>query len=400
MKGRQERRKGTTPSVLGVTLATRRNGSDAGQPPAMRYVGWAVSAILFATVVAAVSATYFYHSLPELGLGLLIALASIASGGLVGFLFAIPRSLPSGSSGVTGADGVGNLVDNSNLEQISDWLTKILVGVGLIEMRQIADAAQRLVVATGAAFGPPAASSQVLAGSLLVTFGVTGFLLGYVVTRTMVTETFRRFGPEVKSMVRAQVQEEHRRNSKLTDLVSQQLDPQAPEPDADHLLTALRTADQPAREQAFLLAQNIRRSARDRRLQQRTVPILRALTEVSDARYRYWAELGSALADADPARYDEALLAFDRAISLRGDPQGDWYEFNRAKVRLALSGGRPDETAEGLIRQDLEIAMRNPKIKARVMEVLRDPKPQTEAEGQLIAGLRQYLPPGLTAVST
>src|SRR5215207_3296326 len=56
--------------------------------------------------------------------------AAFGVGALVGFLFGIPRRFQR-----EGSDpALGGLVVNTNLEQISDWLTKIIVGVGLVEI--------------------------------------------------------------------------------------------------------------------------------------------------------------------------------------------------------------------------------------------------------------------------
>src|SRR6267378_5479414 len=78
--------------------------------------------------------------------GTLIAIAFGSVGCLVGFLFGIPRTLQSDSLAPTNVSGGGKSnaqtsgyrqAVNTNLEQISDWLTKILVGVGLTQLQQI-----------------------------------------------------------------------------------------------------------------------------------------------------------------------------------------------------------------------------------------------------------------------
>ncbi len=86
----------------------------------------------------------------EIGAGLaqglyaaLIALSAIFCGGFLGFLFGIPRAhsgggLPTGDA----TDGTANkkrraYEENTNLEQISDWLTKIIVGVTLVQFEPI-----------------------------------------------------------------------------------------------------------------------------------------------------------------------------------------------------------------------------------------------------------------------
>jgi len=52
----------------------------------------------------------------------------------------VPRSLQE----VPSANGQPGYSGNTNLEQISDWLTKILVGVGLTQLREIPGQVQRL----------------------------------------------------------------------------------------------------------------------------------------------------------------------------------------------------------------------------------------------------------------
>jgi hypothetical protein len=86
--------------------------------------------------------------------GTLFAVAFGSLGSLVGFLFGIPRTLQSGSNaiGTSSTFGAQDSKDgdnyhqevNTNLEQISDWLTKILVGVGLTQLQNIPSKLMRL----------------------------------------------------------------------------------------------------------------------------------------------------------------------------------------------------------------------------------------------------------------
>jgi nucleoside permease NupC len=129
------------------------------------------------------------------------AFASLLVSAVVGFLFGVPRYR---AAGVTGAEDGKELLDategrfipNSNLEQLSDWLTKILVGVGLTQFGAIGDALGRLLNALGPAFGGTPAS-EIFAGALLAYTGAVGFLAGYVLTaiflgRTLSQDTIRR----------------------------------------------------------------------------------------------------------------------------------------------------------------------------------------------------------------
>src|ERR1051326_1175645 len=81
-----------------------------------------------------------------LALGVLFAAACTASGWLLGLLFGIPRTLartnvqqtPNGSGENKSTPPEDNASSasrvNTNLEDISDWLTKTIVGVGLTQL--------------------------------------------------------------------------------------------------------------------------------------------------------------------------------------------------------------------------------------------------------------------------
>lgn len=66
--------------------------------------------------------------------GLLIGFASSAGGAVLGFLFGTPRTL---QEGVALPKGDSRLSINTALEEISSWLTKIIVGLGLVSAVEI-----------------------------------------------------------------------------------------------------------------------------------------------------------------------------------------------------------------------------------------------------------------------
>ncbi len=133
----------------------------------------------------------------------LCALAALATGGLIGFLFGIPRVLQDNSSIAavrevrqeaeksTVPGPVYRMAVNTNLEQISDWLTKIIVGFGLIQLRNIPNHLNSLslFIANGLGAAPEA---QALALALIVYFFVIGFLGGYLMTRIYLAQAFSR----------------------------------------------------------------------------------------------------------------------------------------------------------------------------------------------------------------
>ena len=124
----------------------------------------------------------------------------------VGFLFGIPRVLqdpgtsqPQVTAGTAGGAAAqtpmpprgvlyGQRV-NTNLEEISDWLTKIIIGVGLVELKQLPGKIGELgrVVVRGL---PQDQSGFGIA--VVLFFCVVGFLFGYLLTRLYVQAALAR----------------------------------------------------------------------------------------------------------------------------------------------------------------------------------------------------------------
>jgi len=111
---------------------------------------------------------------------ILLGLAILLAGGALGFVFGVPRA----SQDIRTASAGSGYRGNTNLEQISDWLTKIIVGVGLVQIREIVGQVQRLISFLATGLGGQA-GSQVFALAVLVYFSVAGFLIGFVTTRLL-----------------------------------------------------------------------------------------------------------------------------------------------------------------------------------------------------------------------
>jgi Putative Ig domain len=129
-----------------------------------------------------------------LGVGVLASLAAFVAGCFVGFLLGIPRAVSSGelrqnqsAASVAGSSGLGA---STNLAEISDWLTKLILGAGLVELTRLGAPVARLIdnVAAGLyASGASAASVQtakVIAGAIIFGYVIMGLLDGYIVTTT------------------------------------------------------------------------------------------------------------------------------------------------------------------------------------------------------------------------
>lgn len=136
---------------------------------------------------------YVGSALRIASVGILIAGASLFLGFVLGFIFCVPRiakhpidTRALASSGKADIDS-NPVESNTNLVEISDWLTKMLVGVGLVELYKIAPLLKRLAqfLAPGlSGCDSPACvgSSKSFAIGLVVFFFGVGFLIGYIWT--------------------------------------------------------------------------------------------------------------------------------------------------------------------------------------------------------------------------
>ena len=137
------------------------------------------------------------------------ALALFASGAGVGFLFGIPKvlqgerpaapsaasppaagSLAPADSGPTTSLAYHQRV-NTNLEEISDWLTKIIVGVSLIQLKSVPDYVRRLADLIGAILVGPQ-PERGFGVSLVLFYTTAGFLYGYLSTRLYIQGALAR----------------------------------------------------------------------------------------------------------------------------------------------------------------------------------------------------------------
>jgi hypothetical protein len=166
------------------------------------------AALLSLLAVGFVAAIWVGWRACSVGPVLLWCVACLAVGGVVGFLFGIPRSggeisrtsAPKGTptNGTTSTppsaiQGRMTSRPNTNLEEVSDWLTKIIVGLGLVHLRSIEDRVWAVSRNAAAALNAtPTAADISAATALIVGFTVMGFLCGYLYTRLFLQGAFIR----------------------------------------------------------------------------------------------------------------------------------------------------------------------------------------------------------------
>lgn len=329
--------------------------------------------------------------------GLMLGASSLLSGGTIGFLFGIPRSLQQENGApthepdkqVNGAASVGYRV-NTNLEQISDWLTKILVGVGLTQLTAIPDKLTQLTryVAGGLGTIP---SSEVFVFTTIIYFVITGFLFGYLWTRLYLAGALRQADLSAIGNLQTKIEkatadvaqtaralEDFKRQADLDshalNLAYRQLNPSAdlPEVSQAELSAAIASASRPFKVQIFNLAWQVRSDSwqdpATKPKMERTIPIFTALIE-NDVEGRYHmnhGQLGFALKDQRKPDWAKAEIELTKAIDIRDanqEPGWLFYEYNRAICRImqdeAFKISKPsDPVKQAKILEDLQAAGR------------------------------------------
>jgi hypothetical protein len=130
-----------------------------------------------------------------LGVGLFLAGASTVTGSLVGFMFGVPRYRRGDREAQTDRAATA---PNTNLEQISDWLTKIIVGVGLTQIPAIGRFFENLGSKWGGAFGASPAG-QIIVVSITVHYLVMGFFQGFLLSSLWMPGALERAQAETRS---------------------------------------------------------------------------------------------------------------------------------------------------------------------------------------------------------
>ena len=147
--------------------------------------------------------------------GATAAAAALLLGTILGFLFGLPRT-------VVKQDSEALLATNTNLDQISDWLTKILVGLGLVEIGRLAHGLNGLASSLGQALGNGSGAHTFSIGMLVYSLA-DGFLVGYLWTRIVLS-------PILKAAAEDLEKAEYRKAAKFADLVLSQPLPTPPPP--------------------------------------------------------------------------------------------------------------------------------------------------------------------------
>ena len=367
--------------------ADQQRAADAGTDDGASSIENALG-VLFglgvALVVLAIALVIFAMQpgktgLGAIGTGLAVGGGALGVGSLLGLLFGIPRSLQSDQNNPAPAPepSTRRYRANTNLEEISDWLTKIIVGVSLTQLSEIQAQVGVLIDGVADGFGGTAEARAFVAGMLTMAV-VAGFLAGYLLARLYLPRALLEADPEITRIATAAAtaaatenataavekkveevanaaQDQIRADTEANRLVSLQLDAGAgaPEPPLAELSDAIKRASQPLRDIALQRASEQRskywmgRNSGDLLKMERTIPVFRALLDTdSGHKHVIHGQLGFALKDQTEPDHQGAIEHLSEAISERdADGETGWlfYEFNRALSRIRSKQGTPDE---------------------------------------------------------
>jgi hypothetical protein len=154
---------------------------------------FALSALgILSLIVAAFVKHSFSEALTVLVSGLFLAGAATLSGAIVGFLFGVPQQQRLPRDPATSVVSNGYVYrPNTNLDQISDWLSKMIVGIGLTQIPSIIDFFQKIGGQCGPAFGN-SPSGEIIATSIVIHYLLVGFFLGFLTAYLWLPGAFYR----------------------------------------------------------------------------------------------------------------------------------------------------------------------------------------------------------------
>ncbi len=285
---------------------------------------------------------------------IMVSLAAFATGGILGFFFGIPIY---DSSLEEDKDSKTNYRSNTNLEQISDWLTKILVGVGLTQLPNASTYLSKII--TYIEKSQTESNDKALILTIIIYFFIVGFMGGYLWSRLYLKKAF-----EDADSIQKKLDEADKRDSLALSNVFLHLSGEKiaknDQTVFDILSKSLSQATHTARINVYYEAHKTRRnnsplaSSSEENIyrMERSIEVFKALIQTyQDSKSvtesliepidRYHGELGYALKDQRNPDWENALFHFNKAIEYRDNTLKrtstiKWFEFNRIYCLINL----------------------------------------------------------------
>ena len=301
---------------------------------------WCVAIGIFAMITIATRTEHWEEAIVAraIGYGILIAGFSFISGVLTGYLFGLHPTRSSQKSG----DQPATPAPQTNLVEIADWLTKIILGAGLVQLTRLPGPiwafaktmALGVVLEGDKVDGAPVvaeAPNPAMALAIMGFFSTCGLLYGYLWTRYEEAVTSDAAG-----------------DATALALVNRWLNLH-PAPDDQtrlDMMDAVKSASSAARMRIFLQAEQYRKVS-NQDVNDRSLPVFQALVEADPEGIFHRSRSQYALAlmgkTKDPKNPDDdwrnALDLLNDAIRIRdssGEPGWHEYEFARAVCQITL----------------------------------------------------------------
>jgi hypothetical protein len=145
---------------------------------------WLILGLLFLYILSDSSRSNF-------GYVILWALAYFILGVLVGFIFSIPKEATSRTPNPSATDNRKSF--KNNLTEISDWLTKVVIGAGLVELKQIPPYIMRIAEKMSVDLH----MGRTLCAALIVYYLCCGLIFGYLIMQLVLWEIIYKISDEI-----------------------------------------------------------------------------------------------------------------------------------------------------------------------------------------------------------
>jgi hypothetical protein len=292
---------------------------------------WCVAIGLLAMVSVATQWEHWRHGIVgrAIGYGILIAGFSFISGVLLGYLFGLRPT--DNSEKATGPSS--KLHPQTNLVEIADWLTKIILGAGLVQLTRMPTPIWNFAInmSQGVVAGTHEPANPAMALAVMGFFSTCGLLYGYLWTRYEDAVTADAAG-----------------DAFALDLVDRWLNGRSAPDDATRsdLMEAVENASSAAKMRIFLQAEQYRKPSTED-VNERSLSVFQALVDgdLQAVFHRNRGQCALALMGKkkDSKRPDDdwrsALDLLNDAIRIRDasrEPGWHDYEFARAVCQITL----------------------------------------------------------------
>ncbi len=338
--------------------------------------------------LAAIIAGYFANQasgVENAAAAVFISGCSLLIGVFLGFIFGIPRSVQQNSDGNPNSDAQAkpySWVENTNLEQISDWLTKIIVGITLVQFDKIANMLGEVSIQYSSIFS--SSENTNIAQAVILFFVLSGFLSSYLWTRIFMKSELQRGDQKLQEMLVNVVEKQDKQyqiDAQALRMSDEQLNANDTSGvDNEKLKLSITKCSTLVGQQIFQTTRDFRRlywKSEPARIE-RTVPIFEALLERDDE-HHYWImlQLAYALKDMPNPDFKRAIELLNGAIEKRGTPRNNRSyiaEYNRAVCKIKMDiQFRQKKESEASVKDEI---LADLKVGQRALDINEDPSVQ------------------------